>query len=214
MALAKQEIVEVYRRRARWYDLSANLYYLIGFREAAFRKQAVAALSLQPGDTVVELGCGTGLNFRYLQDAVGPEGRIIGVDLTDRMLDEARDRVKRRGWSNVELVRRDAASFDYPSRVDGILSTFALTLFPEYDAIIRRGVGALSRGARFVVMDFKKPEDKHGWLIRFMLLITKPFGVTLDLAERHPWKSIDRYLSEFDMREYFFGFVYLAAGQA
>ena len=64
-------IQELYTKRAPRYDLSANLYYLIGFRENAYRKKAVDALQLNPGETVVELGCGTGLNFRYLQDAIG-----------------------------------------------------------------------------------------------------------------------------------------------
>ncbi len=93
MGLSAHAIVDIYRKRAKHYDVSANLYYLIGFREYAYRRKAVAALKLQPGDTVVEIGCGTGLNFPLLQQAVGPEGRLIGVDLTDSMLEQARQRV-------------------------------------------------------------------------------------------------------------------------
>ena len=51
------------QKEGRQYDISANLYYLIGFREHKYRKMAVDALNLKKGDTVVELGCGTGLNF-------------------------------------------------------------------------------------------------------------------------------------------------------
>jgi len=60
MALTPEAVVDLYRRRARRYNLTANLYYLIGYREYAYRKRAVAALDLAPGDTVVEIGCGTG----------------------------------------------------------------------------------------------------------------------------------------------------------
>ncbi len=67
MAIAKPEIAQLYGKRAGSYDVSANLYYLLGIREFAYRKMAVRALNLQQGDTVVELGCGTGLNFRYLR---------------------------------------------------------------------------------------------------------------------------------------------------
>lgn len=214
MAFTKHELIELYRQRARWYDLSANLYYFTGFRETAYRKKAISALALQQGDTVVELGCGTGLNFARLQKVVGSSGRIIGVDLTDAMLEEAKERIRRKGWSNVQLIRSDAAAFDYPPRVDGVLSTFALTLFPEYDAIIQRGAGALSQGGKFVILDFKKPDNAPGWLIRIMLLITKPFGITLDLADRHPWESMARFLSDSRMQEHFFGFVYIATGNA
>ena len=121
--LSREEIRELYRRRAGRYNVTANLYYLIGFREWAYRKKAVAALGLDNGDTVVEIGCGTGLNFPLLEQAVGPEGKIIGVDLTDRMLEQAGQRVKRNGWSNVELVHSDAASFNFPREVNGIMPT-------------------------------------------------------------------------------------------
>lgn len=67
MALSQSELKALDRKRSRWYDFTANLYYLLGFREWAYRKKAVAALNLKPGDTVVEIGCGTGLNlFRVL----------------------------------------------------------------------------------------------------------------------------------------------------
>lgn len=214
MPLTQPEILGRYRRQARRYDASVVLYYLIGFRQAAYRKKAVAALGLRPGDTVAELGCGTGLNFSHLQAAVGRGGRIIGLDLTDRMLDEARARVQRSGWSNVELVCGDAGAYDYPTRVDGVLSTFALTLVPEYDEVIRRGAAALSPEGRFVVLDFKKPKHAPRWLLQLMLLVTKPFAVTLDLAERHPWESMETHLAGLVMRDYYFGFAYLAIGKA
>jgi demethylmenaquinone methyltransferase/2-methoxy-6-polyprenyl-1,4-benzoquinol methylase len=59
----RMEVKDTYRKRAKNYDFAANLYYLMGFRINAYRKQAVKALQLQQGDTVVEIGCGTGLNF-------------------------------------------------------------------------------------------------------------------------------------------------------
>ena len=93
----RQEVRAVYRARARHYDLTANLYYLAGFREQRFRKMAVEALGLKPGDRVVEIGCGTGLNFPLLQQKVGRAGRIIGVDLTDAMLAQARKRAATNG---------------------------------------------------------------------------------------------------------------------
>lgn len=131
MALTKNQLIDLYRLRAAWYDFSANLYSLIGFREARYRKQAVAELGLKPGDTVVEIGCGTRLNFKNLREAVGEEGRIVGVDLTDAMLDQAGQRIVRQGWSNVMLVQCDAATYEFPPEVQGVLSTFALTLVPD-----------------------------------------------------------------------------------
>jgi demethylmenaquinone methyltransferase/2-methoxy-6-polyprenyl-1,4-benzoquinol methylase len=211
--LGQTEVIEIYRKRARRYDFTANLYYLNGFREWAYRRQAVEALHLQPGATVVEIGCGTGLNFPLLQAVIGPEGRIIGVDLTDAMVQQARQRVADNGWSNVDLVLNDAANFVFPAGVDGILSTFALTLAPEYDGVIRRGSEALAPGGRWVILDFKLPDNRLAALAPLMALLTAPFGVRLEMADRHPWASIERYLPNSQMNEFYGGFVYIAVGE-
>lgn len=105
MSLTEAEIADLYGRRAGNYDLTANLYDLIGFREYAYRHRAVEALTPWRGDTVVELGCGTGLNLPLLAGAVGNEGRVIGVDLTGAMLERAAARVHDARWDNVELVQ-------------------------------------------------------------------------------------------------------------
>lgn len=211
--LTKNEVVDIYRKRAKRYDFTANLYYLMGFRVWAYRQRAVAALGLHAGDTVVEIGCGTGLNFALLQEAVGPTGRIIGVDLTDAMLEQARQRVADNGWSNVDLVLSDAAEYRFPNGVNGILSTFALTLAPEHDRVIQQGSQALSRGGCWVILDFKMASGWLDFLAPLLAAVTAPFGVRLEMADRHLWESIERYLPNSRMIEYYGGFVYLAVGE-
>ena len=210
----KETIEQLYRKRARHYDISANLYYLLGFREFAYRAMAIRALNAQRGKTIIEIGCGTGLNFRLLREAVGSEGKIIGVDLTPEMLLKARNRIERNNWSNIDLVQADAGRYQFPDRIDGVISTFAITLVPEYDQVIRRGASALTSGGRFVVLDFKKPANWPMWLIKFFVFITRPFGLSLDLAERHPWESIKRHLTMVTYEELYFGGLYLCAGEA
>src|ERR1700743_2811685 len=99
----REHLIETYRKKARHYDVTSRLYPAPGYPQRAQRLRAVQALGLRAGDTVVDLACGTGLNFALLQQAVGPGGQIIGVDLTDAMLARAQDRVKANGWSNVSL---------------------------------------------------------------------------------------------------------------
>ena len=212
MALAKNQILELYRRRAGNYDLSANLYYLIGFREAKYRKMAVAALKLRAGGTVVELGCGTGLNFGYLVDVVGDAGRVIGIDLTDAMLEKARYRVAKNGWRNVAVLQSDAAEYVLPPGVKGVISTFALTLVPEFEQVIARVAQMLAPEGRLVVLDFKQPNQWPLWAIKFGVWITHPFGVSLDLAERKPWIAMTKYFPEVSLQEVYGGFVYIATG--
>lgn len=213
MNATKSELIELYRRRASNYDFTANLYYLIGYREWGYRKKAVEALALEPGDTVLEIACGTGLNFELYQRKVGSGGRIIGVDLNDAMLAQAANRVERKGWKNVELVHADAASYQFPEHVDAVVSTFAITLVPEFDEVIKHGAEALAPGGRFAILDFKQPVWAPLWLVKAFVWITAPFGVDLGMADRHPWESLERYLPGSTFRELYFGFTYLATGR-
>src|SRR5215467_2625167 len=88
-------LMALYQKQARGYDQS-GIHGL-----DAFRGEAVRRLELRRGDLVVDLGCGTGLNFALLQEAIGETGRIIGMDLTDSTLEQARRGIAREGWNNV-----------------------------------------------------------------------------------------------------------------
>jgi demethylmenaquinone methyltransferase/2-methoxy-6-polyprenyl-1,4-benzoquinol methylase len=213
MAFTRNAIAKIYSKRAATYDLSANLYYLVGIREFAYREKAVEALALQPGDTVVEIGCGTGLNFPLIQKKIGTGGRIVGVELTPAMAEKARRRGYRNGWLNVEVVNEDAASFVFPDGVGAVLSTFALTLVPEHDTVIRRAAAALPAGGRMAVLDFKRSDHWPDWLVRWFVRILQPFAVTLDLADRHPWESMERHMKIVRFEEMYFGGVYVCAAE-
>src|SRR3984885_11423133 len=161
---AREHLIETYRKKAKHYDITSRLYPAPGYPQRTQRLRAVQALGLRTGDTVVDMACGTGLNFPLLQQAVGPGGRIVGVDLTDAMLARAQDRIEANGWSNASLVQADAAGFDFPAEVDAILSTYALTQVPECVAVIAHGAAALSAGGRWVVLDLKLPAKTPEWL--------------------------------------------------
>jgi len=205
---------DLYRKRAKRYDLAVAAYRLIGLRERRYRRDTVEALSLRPGDTVVDLACGTGLNFNMLEAVVQRQGTIIGVDLSDAMLDVARRRATAAGWGNIELVQADMAEYAFPSDLAGILSTFAISLVPEFDQVIRRSASALRAGGRMAIFDIKKPEHWPEWMIRFTAWINRPFGVSVECTDRHPWESLKQYLQEVSFREYYFGYLYLLVGEA
>ena len=107
MVLTQSQAPALYRRRAPYYDRLGWLFRLAGADVNAHRRRVVEALNVSPGDTVVDLGCGTGLNFPWLEGAVTASGHIIGVDLTDAMLREAQNRVDSAGWTIVQSVLSD-----------------------------------------------------------------------------------------------------------
>ena len=216
-ASLNQQLIDIYRKRAKHYDFTANLYYLLGYREWAYRQKAVDALHLSPGDTVVEIACGTGLNFPLYQKAIGPQGKIIGVDLTDAMLAQARQRVADNGWENVELVHADARDYRFPAGVNAIISTYALSLIPESDQILERAASALAPGGRLALLELQLPENWPAWLVTIGLWLVKPFSVTDEWMARRPWHTIRQTMREqfvdVSVAEMYFGVTYVIAGQ-
>jgi demethylmenaquinone methyltransferase/2-methoxy-6-polyprenyl-1,4-benzoquinol methylase len=174
------------------------------------------ALGLHAGDTVIDVACGTGLNFPLLQEVIGPDGRIIGVDLTDAMLAQARGRIEMNGWSNVSLVQADAVDFEFPSEVDAILSTYAMSQVPECAEVIAHGAAALAAGGRWAVLDLKVPDNTPGWLSHLGTALLRPFASIDEWIMRRPWEAIrgamQEELADFSWTELSFGTAFLAAG--
>jgi demethylmenaquinone methyltransferase/2-methoxy-6-polyprenyl-1,4-benzoquinol methylase len=203
---------ETYQKGARFYALTVWLYYLAGMRIGLWRRKVIEALALRPGDTVVEIGCGAGLNFALVEQAVGSEGRIIGVDISEAMLERARARVRDAGWKNVELVRCAAVDYQFPRDLGGIFATGVLNYEPAYDQVIERGAKALARGRRWVVLDYKMPKNWLRHLAPLFVFLGSGFGVSRDLMKRHPWESVRRHLGNTQMQELYGGFVYIISG--
>jgi ubiquinone/menaquinone biosynthesis C-methylase UbiE len=187
-----------------------------GYPHRAQRLRAVQALGLHPGDSVVDIACGTGLNFPLIEKVIGPAGRIVGVDLTDAMLARAQDRIETNAWRNVSLVQADAAEFDFPPKVDAIISTYALTQVPRCAEVIAHGAAVLSSGGRLAVLDVKVPDNMPGWLGQTGTALVRPFAAIDEWIMRRPWEAIraaiQQDLTDPSWTELFFGTAFLAAG--
>jgi demethylmenaquinone methyltransferase/2-methoxy-6-polyprenyl-1,4-benzoquinol methylase len=212
----REHLIDTYRKKAKHYDITSRFYPVPGYPQRAQRLRAAQALGLRPGDTVVDIACGTGLNFPLLEEVIGPDGRIVGVDLTDAMLARAQARIEANGWSNISLVQADAADFDFPTQVDAILSTYALSQVPECAEVIAHGAAALSGGGRWVVLDLKVPDTTPRWLAQLGTAIVRPFAFIDQWIMRRPWEAIraamQEELADVSWTELFFGTAFLAAG--
>jgi ubiquinone/menaquinone biosynthesis C-methylase UbiE len=212
----REHLIQTYRKKAKHYDVTSRLYPVPGYPHRAQRLRAVQALGLRAGDSVIDIACGTGLNFPLIEEVIGPGGRIVGVDLTDAMLAQAQDRVEMNGWSNISLVHADAAGFDFPTGVDAILSTYALSQVPECAQVIAHGAAALSGGGRWAVLDVKVPGNTPGWLAQLATATVRPFAAIDEWIMRRPWEAIraamQEELADLSWTELCFGTAFLAAG--
>lgn len=212
----QEQLVETYRKRAKHYDLTCRLYPAPGYPQRTQRLRAVHALGLRPGASVVDIACGTGLNFPLVERAIGPLGRIVGVDLTDAMLAQAQMRVRTNGWGNISLVHTDAADFEFPHGVDAILSTYALTQVPRCADVVAHGAVALARRGRWVVLDLKVPDATPQWLAQCGTALVRPFAGIDEWLRRRPWDVIRvamaEQLDDPSWTELAFGTAFLAVG--
>jgi demethylmenaquinone methyltransferase/2-methoxy-6-polyprenyl-1,4-benzoquinol methylase len=212
----RERLIEIYRKKAKHYDVTSRLYPVPGYPQRAQRLRAVQTLGLRAGDTVVDIACGTGLNFPLIEKAIGSEGRIVGVDLTDAMLARASDRVEANGWSNISLVQADAAEFGFPAAVDAILSTYAMTQVRECRQVIAHGAAALAGGGRWVVLDLKIPDSTPDWLSRLGTSVVPPSASLDEWIRRRPWETIraamQERLADPSWAELCFGTAFIAAG--
>jgi demethylmenaquinone methyltransferase/2-methoxy-6-polyprenyl-1,4-benzoquinol methylase len=106
-----------YRRRAAHYDAELAPF-------EPLRREALDLLELRPGDTVLDVGCGTGLSFEGLVAKVGPHGHVVGIDPSPDMLARARTRIARHHWSGITLVPATAAAAPLHGRADAALFHF------------------------------------------------------------------------------------------
>ena len=69
---SREHLIETYRKKATHYDISSRFYPVPGYPQRAQRLRAVQALGLRAGDSVIDIACGTGLNFPLIEEAIGP----------------------------------------------------------------------------------------------------------------------------------------------
>ena len=214
--MLKQTIENIYRQHAKHYDLAVALFLgAFGFRYATYRAHALERLSLRTGDVVVDLGCGTGLSFASILDRIGPSGRLLGVDLSEGMLTQARTRVDGNGWDNVELIQSDMLSYRDPDHVDAVVSMGALGYIEDFETVIEAAANALVPNGQLAIMDIKNPERWPRWLLTLLFAsVARPFGVTREYSSGRPWECVPQHFSNSTFEEMYWGLVYIASGVA
>jgi ubiquinone/menaquinone biosynthesis C-methylase UbiE len=113
-----------------------------------------AVAQLNPGETVLDLGSGGGIDVLLSARRVGAEGRAIGLDMTDEMLELARGNAQRAGATNVEFLKGEIENIPLPdSSVDVIISNCVINLSADKRRVLGEAFRVLRSGGRFAVSD-------------------------------------------------------------
>lgn len=190
-----------FRRNATFYDFVTQAF-------AGIRARAINRLELKDGESVLDLGCGTGLSFALLEQAIGPDGKIIGVELSPAMLAKAQEKIADHRWDNITLIEANAEEVDLPqASVDAVLSFYTHDIMSSRRAV-ERAVQALRPGGRFVVSG-SRLADK--WLLDLITLAYANRAITSPLTVR-PWRHLEDILATVTMKPCWFGSSYIAYG--
>lgn len=148
-------------RLQRFYAPQAEHYDHFRERLLHGRAEMLEALCLEPGQRVVELGCGTAHNLEFMPPAVLVRlERMYAVDLCPALLERAR--VRCRHMHNVEVVEEDAVRFDPGAPVDRVYFSYALTMMPDWRNALRNAYRMLKPGGLIGVVDFHLPTRAPG----------------------------------------------------
>jgi ubiquinone/menaquinone biosynthesis C-methylase UbiE len=186
---------EQYRRIASRYD--RKLQIRLG---EPSRRQAFADFDLRPGDTVLDVGCGTGLSFELLEAAIGPSGKLIGIEPSPEMLRIAQNRVSNAGWNNVTLIETSAEGAEIPVEVD------AVVIFRVHEVLRSRTAlehlfASAKPGARVLVVGVK-------WAQWYLFPLN-----ALIWALTKPWDLLTEFVPNLDVRQVGLGTQYVAKGK-
>jgi len=195
---------------ARFYDILSGErpFYRVG------RVCGIEALRLRPGHRVLDVGCGTGLNFPLLRDAVGPAGEVIGVDASPAMLERAAHRIQERGWSNVGALRGDAARLadvvpGSGGPFDAAVFTYSLSIIADWQSAWAQALNLLHPGARIAVVDLALPT---GWG-QLMTPVTRMACFTGGAdPRRRPWRQVSADTDDVVAATFWSGHVHIAVG--
>lgn len=193
-----------YRKRAAGYDATCGPTWPI-------RERTIAALHLQPGQRVLDVGCGTGLSVPLLRDGVGDEGWVYGFDQSPEMLSQARDRVAAKGWVNVQLFETPAQALRLPGPVDAMLFHYTHDILRSPTALER--LLAYARPGALVAIAGIKYFPR--WLEPLNLWVyykNRPYnGAPGEL--RTPWDRIAPRLTDWGMIPTQHGMGYIGVGR-
>jgi ubiquinone/menaquinone biosynthesis C-methylase UbiE len=202
---ARPAVSEAYRGQAGDYDQRTDAFKY-------WRELLVQQLPVRRGDTVLDVGCGTGLCLPLLQPKVGRTGAIIGIDASEQMLEVAADRIAAHGWDNVRLIAAPVATAPIEATADAAVFC-AVHDVMQSPAALGNVFDHLRPGAPVAAAGGKWPAPWMWPLRAWVAELHAPFIADFTGFDR-PWRQLARFVPDLRVHELAFGAGYLALGHA
>jgi demethylmenaquinone methyltransferase/2-methoxy-6-polyprenyl-1,4-benzoquinol methylase len=194
-----------YGEHARSYNRNTGAYQ-------PYREAIVEALPVRPGQVVLDVGSGTGLCSGLLQEKVGPQGGVVGIEESPEMAAVARERIASEGWRNVSVVEAPVEDAQLAVTADAALFCAVHDILQSPGAL--RNVLARLRPGAWVAAGGGK------WAARWMVgvnlqarMLHAPYVRSFDGFDR-PWKHLEQLIEDVQIRELGLGSGYIMTGHA
>ena len=177
-----------------------------------YRRAVVEALPIRRGQVVLDVGCGTGLCCGFLQEKVGPQGGVVGIEESPEMAAVAREHIEQEGWRNVTVVQSSAEDAEIEVTADAALFCAVHDILQSPDAL--RNVMSKLRPGAWVAAGGSK------WAAPWMVAVNLPVTMLHAPYVRsfkgfgRPWNHLAQLIEGVRVRELAFGSGYIVTGQA